>query len=76
VELVGEMLRVAPELVVLEQLSGSGSFSEGPEERKLTDGSRFEIHKCYFTLERLLEELGGGDILMPGPVFAVIRRTS
>jgi ubiquinone/menaquinone biosynthesis C-methylase UbiE len=76
VELVGEMLRVAAELVVLEQLSGSGFFSEGSEERTLTDGSRFEIHKCYFTVERLLEELGGGEILMAGPAFAAIRRSS
>jgi len=75
-QLVTEMLRVAAELVVLEQLSGSGSFSEGPEERKLTDGTKFEIHKCYFTVERLLEELGGGEILMGGPAFAVIRRAS
>ena len=73
-ELVEEMLRVAAELVVLEQLSGSGSFSESPEERALTDGSRFEIHKCYFTVDRLLEEMGGGEILMAGPTFAIIRR--
>ncbi|SRR5712691_1670480 len=46
-ELVTEMLRVAAELVVLEHLSNSGSFSEGPEERRLIDGSRFSIHKCY-----------------------------
>ena len=43
---------------------------------KAPDGTKFEIHKCYFTVERLLEELGGGEILMGGPAFAVIRRTS
>ncbi|HLJ67272.1 MAG TPA: class I SAM-dependent methyltransferase [Chloroflexota bacterium] len=74
--LVGEMRRVAAELVVLEQVAGSGSFSEGPERRQLLDGSEFVIHKCYFTVERLLEELGGGEILMAGPEFAIIRRLS
>ncbi|MFI4972505.1 MAG: class I SAM-dependent methyltransferase [Hyphomicrobiales bacterium] len=71
-ELAREMRRVAAELVVLEQLSVSGSFSEGPEERTLVDGSKFTIHKCYFTVDRLLEELGG-EILMGGPGFAIIR---
>lgn len=73
-ELLAEMLRVASDLVVLEQLSESGPFREGPEERRLLDGSAFTIHKCYFTVDRLLEELGGGDVLMAGPVFAIIRR--
>jgi ubiquinone/menaquinone biosynthesis C-methylase UbiE len=73
-ELVREMLRVAAELVVLEQLASSGSFSEGPEERQLIDGSRFTIHKCYFTVDRLLEEIGAGEVLMAGPTFAIIRR--
>jgi len=73
-ELVGEMVRVANELVVLEQLAESGSFNEGPEERSLADGSSFTIHKCYFTVDRLLDELGGGEVLMAGPVFAIIRR--
>ncbi len=68
------MCRVANHLVVLEQLAESGSFSEGPEQRRLTDGSTFTIHKCYFTVDRLLEELGGGEILMLGPVFAIVRR--
>jgi ubiquinone/menaquinone biosynthesis C-methylase UbiE len=73
-ELLGEMCRVANHLVVLEQLAESGPFSEGPEQRRLTDGSTFTIHKCYFTVDRLLEELGGGEILMSGPVFAIVRR--
>ncbi len=71
-QLASEMRRVAAELVVLEQLAISGSFSEGPEERTLVDGSKFTIHKCYFTVDSLLEELGG-EILMGGPGFAIIR---
>ncbi len=73
-QLVEEMFRVAEEFVVLDQLSSSDEYSEGPELRQLMDGSAYAIHKCYFTLERLLQELGGGDILMAGPVFAIIRR--
>lgn len=56
-ELVGEMLRVAAELVVLEQLAASGPFREGAETRQLTDGSEFRMYKCYFTVDRLFEEL-------------------
>jgi SAM-dependent methyltransferase len=73
-QFVREMLRVADELIVLDQLASSGAFREGLEERQLTDGSSFMIHKCYFTLDRLLQELGGGDVLMPGPFFAIVRR--
>ena len=75
-ELVHEALRVADELVVLEQLASTGGFAEGPEKRQLIDGSEFTIHKCYFTIERLLEELGGGEVLMEGPVFGIVRQRS
>jgi len=75
-ELIHEALRVAAELVVLEQLAGTGRFAEGPEKRQLIDGSEFTIHKCYFTMERLLEELGGGEVLMVGPVFGIVRKRS
>jgi SAM-dependent methyltransferase len=72
--LVADLLRVAGELVVVEQLSTSGEFVEGPEVRRLGDASRFAIHKCYFTVERLREELGGAEVLMSGPSFAIVRR--
>ncbi len=72
--LVQEALRVADELIVLEQASVSGFFVEGPERRRLLDGSEHTIHKCYFTAERMLEELGGGEVLMDGPAFVIVRR--
>ena len=72
--LVSEMLRVSREIVVLDQLATSGIFAEGPEARQLEDGTTFTIHKCYFTVERLLEEIGG-DVVMTGPLFAMVRRT-
>jgi ubiquinone/menaquinone biosynthesis C-methylase UbiE len=73
-ELVREVARIAAESIVLEQVSVTGSFEEGPEERILTDGTKFTIYKCYFTEDRLLAELGGGEILLAGRVFAIIRR--
>ncbi len=72
-ELIREMRRVAAELVVLEELTSSGRLGEGPEERQLTDGSTFTIYKCHFTIDALLKELGGGEILLAGPEFGIIR---
>lgn len=76
VELIREMSRVADELVILDQLAGDGQFREGPEERDLLDGSRLTVHKCYFTTDRLLQEIGGGKVLMNGPVFAIVRKVN
>jgi ubiquinone/menaquinone biosynthesis C-methylase UbiE len=72
--LVGEMLRVAGELVILDQLATSDEFVEGPEVRVLTDGTAFTIHKCHFTVDRLRSELGGGEVLVDGPLLAIVRR--
>lgn len=72
--LIREMLRVADEVVLLEQLADRGRFREGPEVRQLRNGTTFTIHKCYFTEERLLEEIGGGEVLMRGPLLAIVRR--
>lgn len=73
--LVSELKRVSDELLVLEQLSDNGAFREGSEERELVDGTRFTIHKCYFTVERLQQEIGGGELLMNGPTFAILRQS-
>ena len=73
VELLHELYRVAQEIVVLEQLAPAGKFCEGFENRQLADGSDFEIYNCYFTAGRLHEELGGGVVLMNGPMFTIVR---
>jgi hypothetical protein len=65
--LLDEARRVAPELVIVDCAWEPGLIPEGPEERFLGDGSRWVIHKCYFTPEALLGELGGGDLLFHGP---------
>jgi SAM-dependent methyltransferase len=72
-DLVQEMRRVADEIVILDQLADDGRFREGPEDRELLDGSRMTVHKCYFTVDQLLREMGGGEVLMDGPVLAMIR---
>jgi ubiquinone/menaquinone biosynthesis C-methylase UbiE len=73
--LVSEMARVAEEILVLDQLSQEDLFNEGIEERELLDGTKMPIHKCYFTVQALLDEIEGGEVLLNGPVFAIIRRS-
>ena len=73
VELIQEMRRVADETVILDQLADDGRFREGPEARALLDGRRMTVHKSYFTLGQLQREMGGGQVLMGGPVFAIVR---
>lgn len=72
-ELIVEMSRVADELVILDQLAEDGEFREGPEKRELLDGTRLTVHKCYFTVDQLLTEIGGGEVLLNGSVFAIVR---
>ncbi len=78
VVLLRELARVATEVVILDQLANSGEFEEGPETRLLNDGSRFVIHKCYFTVAELLSEvraLGTAELMMDGPAFSIVRVT-
>ena len=56
-----EARRVGEELILLEptpQWVPSGR-AEGWEERRLSDGTRYEIYRRYFTAEKFAEELGG-----------------
>jgi hypothetical protein len=46
------------------------------QERMLSDGSRFEVYKRFFTGRGLAEELGGGEILFEGRWFVVVRAVS
>ena len=60
--------RVAPELVVVDS-AGSG---EEVQERILSDGTRWEVYKRWFTPETLLPELGGGRTLHHGEYFVAV----
>ena len=58
---LAEARRVADELILVEPTPAwtpSGQ-AQGWEERGLSDGSRYEIYRRYFTPEALTEELGG-----------------
>ena len=46
---------------------------DGMQERVLNDGSRWEVLKRYFTAERLLAELGGGETLLDGRWYVAVR---
>ncbi|MBD0337763.1 MAG: methyltransferase domain-containing protein [Thermoleophilia bacterium] len=65
---LAEARRVARELVVVDS-AGSG---EEVEDRVLSDGTRWEVYKRWFTPETLLAELGGGRTLHHGTYFVAV----
>jgi ubiquinone/menaquinone biosynthesis C-methylase UbiE len=56
---LAEARRVAPELVVVASVPGEGDPLERWEQRKLKDGSRWQVYKRVFAPDDLAEELGG-----------------
>jgi ubiquinone/menaquinone biosynthesis C-methylase UbiE len=56
---LAEARRVARELVVVASILGDGEKPERWEERKLRDGSRWQVYKRVFAPDDLAEELGG-----------------
>ena len=72
VRFLGEARRVAPELVVVASLRGEGDRSERWEERRLKDGSRWNVYKRVFDGDDLARELGG-RLLFKGRWFLVAR---
>ncbi len=69
---VGEARRVGRELVVVDSALRDGVDAEEWQERTLTDGSRHRVYKRYFTASGLVEELGGGTVLMDGRWFVAV----
>ena len=65
--------RVAPELVVVDATLRPGREREARQERTLNDGSRWDVYKRYFEPDELAAELGGGEILLAGHWFVVVR---
>ena len=70
---LGEVRRVAGELVVADSALREGVEPVQWQERVLNDGSRHEVYKRYFTGDGLADELGGGEVLHDGPWFVVVR---
>ena len=70
---LAEARRVAPELVVADSALRDGVEPVQWQERVLNYGSRHTVYKRYFTGDGLAEELGGGEVLMDGAWFVVVR---
>ena len=65
--------RVAPEITVVDAAVRPDHEREERQERRLKNGSRWEVYKRYFTAEELARELGGGEILHVSRWFVVVR---
>jgi SAM-dependent methyltransferase len=70
---VTEALRVAPELIVVEQAWQPDLPREGWERRPLADGSEEQVFKRYFTADELAAELDA-QVLLETPTFVAVRR--
>jgi SAM-dependent methyltransferase len=72
VAFVAEALRVAQELVVLEQVWQPGREPESWEPRRLRDGSEYRVFKRYFTPSELARELHA-VVVFESPEFVAVR---
>jgi SAM-dependent methyltransferase len=65
--------RVASELVILDAGLHGGAPRDVWQERELNDGTQWLVYKRFFDATRLLDELGGGDVLFAGEWFVCVR---
>jgi demethylmenaquinone methyltransferase/2-methoxy-6-polyprenyl-1,4-benzoquinol methylase len=70
-----EARRVAGELVVVDASRAHSPVAEEWSERRLADGSRWEVYKRWFEPDALLAEIGDGrgEVLHTGEWFLVVR---
>jgi ubiquinone/menaquinone biosynthesis C-methylase UbiE len=68
-----EARRVAGELVVADSARRPDGPAEDWQERALSDGSRHRVYKRWFRGPELATELGGGEVLMDGSWFVLVR---
>ena len=73
VRFLEEARRVARELIVVDSRLHSDVESVEWQERELSDGSRWEVYKRYFTGPQLAAELGEGEIFFEGRWFVAVR---
>jgi hypothetical protein len=59
--------------VVADSSRRNSEVDEEVSQRVLNDGSRWEVYKRYFTGAGLADELGGGEVLLDGRFFVVVR---
>jgi ubiquinone/menaquinone biosynthesis C-methylase UbiE len=70
---LAEAGRVAPELVVVDSVRTEESPEESMDERVLSDGTRWEVYKRWFTPEELAAELGPLVLLHQGRYFIAVQ---
>jgi len=68
-----EARRVGRELVIVDASRAHSGIDEHMSPRTLDDGSTWEVYKRYFTGAGLAGELGGGEVLLEGTWFVVVR---
>ena len=73
VRFLGEVRRVAAELVVVDSALRDDVQSVEWQERILNDGSSWQVYKRYFEPEELAAELGGGETLFARRWFVSVR---
>lgn len=72
IRFLAEARRVAAELVIVGSLRREDLPAERWEERILNDGSSWQVYKRFFDPQLLLEELGGGRVLLTYEDFFVM----
>jgi ubiquinone/menaquinone biosynthesis C-methylase UbiE len=70
---LAEARRVAGELVVADSARRPDGPAEDWQERALNDGSRHRVYKRWFRGAELAAELGGGEVLLDGSWFVLVR---
>ena len=70
---LAEARRVATELVVVDASRAHSEVNEEMQARILNDGTRWEVYKRWFTGDGLAAELGGGETLLEGRWFVLVR---
>ena len=73
VRFLDEARRVAAELVVVDTIRRPDRGAAQWEERILGDDTRWEVFKRYFEPRQLLDELGGGEVLVANRWFVMVR---
>jgi ubiquinone/menaquinone biosynthesis C-methylase UbiE len=71
-----EARRVAGQLIVLDAGLHGGPERAEWQERELNDGTQWVIYKRFFSVESLLAEIGGGEVLFSGAWFVCVRSRS
>jgi hypothetical protein len=75
VDFLADALRVAPTVVILEQVWRPGIARESYERRSLLDGSDYQVFKRYVTPEELAGELHG-SVVLDSPGFVAVRTSA